>query len=116
MARLKTYGPGGNCPAEELFLAKIIQNASVRGLNGCTGYHYKDVNGDPVSIRQSDKATSCCAIGAAMLETDTNKEVLLFAGIVIGNDWDVSWSDGPETTNAAESTGWAFRCAMEDES
>jgi hypothetical protein len=67
----------------EKLLGKLLQNAKARGLEPTTGKWYRDAMG----LRcDGAHAASCCAIGAALLESDTSKEYREFECIAYGND------------------------------
>lgn len=93
-------------PKDELFLAKLIQNAASRGMKSCEGAAF-------MTVRTTDGPRKfCCAVGAASLELDTNTSLgceSWYFWMIKGNDLD-EWTstDG----DAGESLGWAFREAL----
>jgi hypothetical protein len=102
--------------SDEIYLAKLIQNAKARKLVGCTGSYYQS-SGDegfkaehslPVEVGR--KLVACCADGAARLESDT-KQSPYTMGLANGND-DPDWISGHNNCATAENIGWAFRQAM----
>lgn len=105
-----------NIPADEMLLAEAIAAAMSRGLKWTEGAAFRDAQGYRTT---PDHAVECCALGAihfagrisagaAMYPSD---ELGQLRSVYLGNDlavWDFT------NTDAGESIGWAFRCAMED--
>jgi hypothetical protein len=95
---------------KELLLAKLLQNAWSRKLGWCRGASYKDKQGGSTI---AEDAVSCCAMGAACLEEDTDKQTdrgSFAFGWVEGNDslkddWDSDYEN-------CEDVGYAFKMAM----
>jgi hypothetical protein len=85
-------------PEEELFLAKIIQNAAARGLSAITGDLYADDCGRGRGHYEEGSTAGCCAVGAARLEYDTHggDGGSRNSGLVSGND---GMSDAGENSN-----------------
>jgi hypothetical protein len=82
-------------PKDEVFLAKIIQNAKARGLKFTRGTFYRDAKGRDLASNYSEDVTHCCAAGAALL-TDKETPWMVWDGLPQGNDNSVvkgSWSD-----------------------
>ena len=107
-------------PKDELLLAKLIQNARVRGLESSVGTYYRNEAGD-YEHRFTKRVKYCCALGAALLEADTKEEIFLprmeavkekYYNIVKGNDGPGWWKD--EKADDGESLGWAFNEALSD--
>ncbi len=73
-------------PADEMLLAKLIQNAASRGLKSIVGSLYENASGQ--SCLGSDaNLTGCCAVGAAYLASDTlHYTDTEYTGLVNGND------------------------------
>jgi hypothetical protein len=60
-----------NIPADEMTVAKLVQNAMARNLEWCKNTLYK-TPGYPNGERYvPDTTYACCAVGAALLEKDT---------------------------------------------
>ena len=66
-------------PRDEMMLAKMIQNAKALGLKRTRDANYRSADGE--ACYGFDNATSCCAIGAALI---TNLSVGIWADD--GND------------------------------
>ncbi len=96
-----------NLPEDEMFAAKIIQNAKGRGLDYSYGALYRKNN---LPRMNKTNATACCAWGAMMLERDTNKEKKFLPGLVTGNDFD-NYDHG-----AGGIIGCVYRDVMKEES
>lgn len=97
-------------PGDEIFLAKLIQNAEYHGLKSCSFNKYSNHYGTATDKRH---AVACCAVGAAGLEIDTELERMNFHGLVDGNDLKHWLRYGKAE---GEEAGWAFREALRDES
>lgn len=99
--RSRSLGPANeNIPKDELYLAKLIQNAASRGLKSTTGAFYRRT--------RSGHMAACCAAGAAQLEHDTERWGE-YPGITHGNDsvaHETSYFDGSGFT-----VGQSFRHA-----
>ena len=101
---------------EEIYLAKLIQNAKARGLVGCVGAYYQSSGHGGLKpefclpVEDGRKLAACCAEGAARLEPDTRNQSQTM-GLVNGND-DSEWIRGHDDYATGESVGWAFRQAM----
>ncbi len=105
--RIKTYGPANDSiPTDEMFTAKIIQNAKARSMELAVGAFYRDRRGIPVIVSDAPgAAVQCCAFGSAMLEWDTAESALSFGIFTDGNDLD-------QLTFPACVIGRAYRNAM----
>jgi uncharacterized protein YjiS (DUF1127 family) len=98
--RVKTYGPANDdIPADEMFLAKIVQNAKAWGLKPGKGAHFRRNRravaflGRPTD-RQIEQSTSCCAVGAAMI-TSTDTQPFKYNYLTTGNDGKDPGCTGP---------------------
>ena len=88
--------------AKELLLAKLLQNAHANNLGWCRGTLYRYADGERYA---------CCAVGAASLSPDSEREISHMTGVIDGNDslrttWD-SWNP-----DDCEDIGYAFKMAM----
>lgn len=77
-------------PKDELFLAKIIQNAGALNLVSCHSKRFADAQGREVA-KNDPTLRQCCAQGAALLSPDTSKIFYRMNGnerwdLVNGND------------------------------
>lgn len=68
-------------PVDEIYLAKLLQNAGAYGLVSCRGSAYTDARG---RSSNQETAVACCAMGAGMLFEDD----ILYTpyGMIRGND------------------------------
>lgn len=104
-------------PADEMLLAEAIAAAKARDLGWCKETPFADANGYGCL---SDKAVTCCALGALHFagRADMNSRLYYSRGrladVSEGNDLDGEWQ--PTKTDRGGSLGWAFRCAMTEES
>jgi len=109
----KTFGPAKSTDAKELLLAKLIQNAHAYNMKFAERAAYLK-KGEPCGGIDTgpDGADSCCAMGAAWLETDTHKDVYHSVRMARGNDFPeepwVIYSGGTDM----EDVGHAYRMAM----
>lgn len=115
MSKIKSLGPANDdIPADELFLAKMIQNAKGRKLGWCSGAEYQDKYGERTF--DPKKAVACCALGAIFLEKDTG-QIHYSSSVMIGNDSTLKWGYQPSSAHCidGEVVGWCFRLAMTDD-
>lgn len=105
-------------PADEMLLAKIIQNSKAKNLKWCKGAEYRDVDGRSVAWFNTEPA-SCCAMGAIKLADDTlsewHKKHHHYGLVTYGNDlvdW-VLWID--DFTDQGETMGYAYAKACRDD-
>lgn len=99
-------------PEDEMLLAKLLQNVNVRGLKWTKGAFMRDAKG--WNTNQHKEVVSCCAMGAAALETDSDADAANWQGIIAGNDRE-EWYEYFPTTRDGESLGAAFRVAMQED-
>lgn len=111
MSKKKLKLANENIPEDEMFLAKILQNAKARDLSFLKGAYYKNSDGD---VCFPQEAVYACAAGAAMLEEDT--KCTGFYYITNGNDCDDYWNNNTDLKDGetidGETIGWAYRQAM----
>lgn len=102
-------------PEDELILAKLIQNASARGLKACKYVPYTSKDGSTSYSCYSNYIVSCCAMGAAYLENDSDDDIATYVFIARGND-SKQWSEEKPYSyprdKDGESLGWAYYQAM----
>lgn len=55
-------------PTDEMFLAKLIQNAKASGLFACRYAKFRDRQRH---VSDADRAAFCCVVGAAIIAPDT---------------------------------------------
>jgi hypothetical protein len=99
-------------PADEMLLAEALAAANALGLRFCTGSRFRPygaVLGDP----GRPSPTACCVMGALEIAGKPLMPIE-FEDAWIGNDSDGGeWEDCKEDSGV--SLGWAFRCAMTQE-
>lgn len=100
-------------PEDEMFLAKIIQNAAARKFRSTVKTLYRGKNGRilvaPNKIGAPRGTRLCCAVGAQYLEADTND--YNYDGIPDGNDGRELLFDGNKA-RSGYTVGQSFRHAL----
>jgi hypothetical protein len=116
VSRPKLEPSNDDIPADEMLLAKMLQNANARDLKAARGYFFVDADDRPCDVNE---AAACCAIGACQLELDTDVERRDFSLLATGNDTVSYWTDFvPDNTlsfSDGETLGHAFQVSMEPE-
>jgi hypothetical protein len=113
--RMDSMDSNDNIPDDELVLAKLIQNVSARKLKACKYVPYTSKDGSTSFSFLYNNTVSCCAMGAAYLENDSDDDIAAYVFIARGND-NKQWSEAEPYSHPrdrdGESLGWAYYQAM----
>ena len=118
---MKTFGPSNDeIPEDELYLAKLLQNAGARGWGSTKGSYWVSTTGRKLFALEDDEGRpladhdirGCCAVGAAVVEADTLSPGIDESYLVNGNDSD-EWNSS--VNDFCETVGHAFQLALGEE-